>query len=67
MNTKEYAGIDLAKIRSYFADEEGFTKTLHEDAESFDAWKPFNELPSHECVHVVVWPRADGGFWSEEY
>lgn len=70
MATKEYAGTDLAEIRATLV-EEGFTE-LHEDngANGFDLWRPFDELPSTECVHIVVWPRKEedgGGYWAEEY
>jgi hypothetical protein len=64
---KEYAGTDLAEIREALR-EEGFTEVHEERANGFDLWKPFGDLPSHECSHAVVWPnREDGGFWVEQY
>jgi hypothetical protein len=65
--TKEFAGNELAEIRQSLA-EEGFTE-VHEDrgAAGIDLWRPFDGLPSHHCVHAVVWRRAEGGFWVEEY
>lgn len=67
MSTKQYAGTDLAEIREALR-EEGFTE-VHQDngARGFDLWQPYDDLAAHECVHVVVWPRADGGYWAEEY
>jgi hypothetical protein len=64
---REYAGTDLTEIRAALR-EEGFTET-HEDRGElgFDLWRPFDSNLSHECTHVTVWPRDDGGFWSEEY
>lgn len=66
MSTKEYAGTDLAEIREYLR-EEGFTEVHEERADGFDLWRPFDDLPSHACVHVTVWPNGEGGFWQEEY
>lgn len=64
---KQYAGTDLTEIRDLLS-EEGFTE-VHEDRgdAGFDVWRPFGQSPSHECSHVVVWPRQEGGFWMEEY
>lgn len=64
--TKEYAGTDLAEIRECLR-EEGFTEVHEERVDGFDLWRPFDDLPAHECTHVVVWPNGEGGFWSEEY
>jgi hypothetical protein len=63
---KEYAGSDLTIIREYLRDE-GFTETHEERADGFDLWRPFDDEPSHNCVHAVVWPRTEGGYWVEEY
>lgn len=66
MNTKEYAGSDLQEILEHFKSE-GFTEVVEQDAAGFTAWQPFDDLPRDACVHVVVWPRAEGGYWCEEY
>lgn len=63
---REYAGTDLTEIREALR-EEGFTEVHEERANGFDLWRPFDNHPSHHCTHVVVWPRDEGGFWSEEY
>lgn len=65
--SREYAGMDLIEIRDCLR-EEGFTEVHEEMGErGFDLWRPFDDSPSHDCVHAVVWPRAEGGFWVEEY
>jgi hypothetical protein len=67
MNNKEYAGTDLAEIRESLRDE-GFTESFEERADGFDLWRPFRDEPHHNCVHVIVWPRAVyGGYWMEKY
>jgi hypothetical protein len=77
---KEFAGTDLSEIRASLRDE-GFTEVVREDRigdtqTGFELWRPFDDLPSHDCVHVVVWPMApddlrdrgiDKGYWSEEF
>jgi hypothetical protein len=77
---KEFAGTDLSEIRVALRDE-GFTEVVREDRvgdtpTGFELWRPFADLPSHDCVHVVVWPMAaddlrdrgiDKGYWSEEF
>lgn len=63
---KQYAGEDLVEIRAYWV-EQGFTEVFSEDDNGFDLWKPFDDAPAHDCSHVVVWKREDGGFWAEEY
>jgi hypothetical protein len=65
---REYAGTDLTDIREALR-EEGFTETHEQRADGFDLWRPFDDEPSHNCVHAVVWPRAEdgGGYWVEEY
>ena len=65
--SREYAGTDLTEIRDALR-EEGFTETHEERADGFDLWRPFDDEPSHNCVHAVVWPRTEGGgYWVEEY
>lgn len=65
---KEFAGTDLTEIRDYLR-EEGFTELQEDRGErGFDVYRPFDDLPSTECVHATVWPRSEGGgFWVEEY
>jgi hypothetical protein len=65
--SREYAGTNLTEIRERLR-EDGYTE-VHEDRGEggFDLWHPHDDLPSHACVHAVVWPREDGGFWVEEY
>ncbi len=64
---REYAGDDLTEIRQSLH-EEGFTElALNRGKEGFALWRPFAELPSHDCAWVTVWPRAEGGYWSEQY
>ena len=66
MSTKEYAGDDLHEVLDYFTSE-GFTEIAEQSADSFTAWRPFDDLPRCDCEHVVVWPREAGGYWCEEY
>lgn len=67
MTTRQYAGKDLAEIRE-FLEGEGFTELETDNGtKGFTLWQPFDDLPAHECLHVVVWPRAEGGYWTEEY
>lgn len=65
--SKEYAGDDLLEIREILRGE-GFTE-MHENNghKGFDVWRPFADLGPADCVHTVVWPRSEGGFWLEEY
>lgn len=73
---REYAGTDLAEIREALR-AEGFTETMDDRGErGFDVWRPFGDLPSHACVHAVVWLRDPNneafkgrlpGYWVEEY
>jgi len=72
---KEYGGTDLQEIRLSLQ-EEGFSEVMEDRGEKgFDLWRPFDDLPATECLHVVVWLR-DGegefagklpGYWVEEY
>ncbi len=63
---KAYAGDDVAQIRADYITL-GFTEVLSDDGDTFDLWRPYGDLPSSECCHVVVWPRKEGGYWAEEY
>lgn len=64
--SKEYAGDNLEEIKQHLATE-GYTEVFEMRENGFDLYRPFGNLPSHECSHVVVWPREDGGYWMEEY
>jgi hypothetical protein len=72
MSTKEYAGTDLNEIRQFFTeDNEIRYTTVVEDrgADGFTLSAPNGEWGEANDVHiyVVVWPRAEGGYWCEEY
>lgn len=70
MNTKEYAGDDLSEIRTFFMqdNEIRYTEVVEDrGADGFTLSTPSDEYESGYCVYVVVWPRAEGGFWCEEY
>lgn len=63
---REYAGTQLGEIRDALM-EEGFSEVGEDLSNGFTLWRPFDDLPRTQCVHVTVWPRAEGGYWCEEY
>lgn len=72
MGTKEYAGTDIGEIRQFFMEENEIRyTTVFEDrgADGFTLCAPNGEWGKAvgAYIYVVVWPRAEGGYWAEEY
>ena len=71
MSTKEYAGMDLQEIRRFFMEDNEirYTTVVEERPDGFTLSAPNGEWGEVEGVdiYVVVWPRAEGGYWCEEY
>jgi hypothetical protein len=76
VSTKEYAGTDLQEIREYFTQDHEirYTRVVKDDgAKGFTLSAPNGDYSEEEAeaegnlIYVVVWPRAEGGYWCEEY
>ena len=70
MASKEYAGDDLEEIREFFMrdNEVRYTEVYADKgAEGFTLSTDSDEYESGYTCYVVVWPRSEGGYWSEEY
>lgn len=76
MNTKEYAGTDLQEIREFFMQDSEirYTRVVEDrGTEGFTLSAPNGDYSEEEAaaegrlIYVVVWPRAEGGYWAEEY
>lgn len=72
MNTKEYAGDDLSEIRQFFMQDHDIEYTEVVEDRGVDGFTLSTENEEEDCgygnrLYVVVWPRTEGGYWSEEY
>lgn len=77
MRSKHYAGTDLQEIRDYFLNDHDirYTQVVEDKgSQGFTLSAPNGDWTEAEAAAqgrliyvVVVWPRAEGGYWSEEY
>lgn len=72
MSTKEYAGDDLGEIRAFFMQDNEIRYTELVEDKGAEGFTLSTENDEDHCgwdnrLYVVVWPRASGGYWCEEY